>query len=626
MAEYLDMNAKPAQMTQEALSQDPEEEREVKFVLARLEEGTKAREEFDKDWPLWREFYKGKQFRRRTIAGKPEAVFNISRSTIQSTIPILTDARPGFNIGPKEPRDYQFADMLSKACGHIWEQRTADHTLVEALMDSQIISAGIWKIPWNRDLEDGLGDVDIQCINPDDIFVPKFSVDFNKNCPWVIHRTVKSVGELRKLFPDKADAIQPDGKPDQDQLKQKTMDGDITLVSPVDQKSKVRQPFSPMPGDEKLCEVLECWVDSEHLDEYEEFFEGKSEEPQYKKKYPNGKLITVLPQQRLLLQAVENPYSDGQAPFVRFVDTILPRQFWGEGEIEPLMDVQKMINKVLATIMDWMNMHANAPWLNPSTSGLDPTQLTNAIAAVYTYQVGPNGEKPERVFPQPLPPYVAEMLQTLLRFAETISGIQEVSQGRKPTGVTAAQAIDTLQEAAQTRIRLKERNLQTSLSQAARLIVSRILQFWTTPRMIKVTGQQEWPEFFEFHVQDVENNQKQMLATPYQMDPATQTYQPQPLIQSEPSKGMFDISVESGTALPTQKAERGNLAFKLYEAQPPAIDQEALLDAVEIKDKDKILRRMQEREVMAQQAALQAAQGAPNGPNAAAAPQPAPVA
>lgn len=628
MAEYVDEHAKPPETSQGAQQQTPEESAEVKFVLARYEEGKEARKEFDQHWPMWREYYKGKTFKNRVALGKADAGFNICRSTIHSTIPILTDARPGFGVLPKDPTDYQFAENLSRVVEAVWEAREADHTLVEVLMDSQILSAGVIKVPWNVDLEDGLGDVDYQVVDPDDIFVPKQAVDFDKNCPWAIHRSRKKVGTLRKLFPQMRDAIHADTTRSTTDQKNKVFEGDVQLVSPVDTKSRIPAPFTPMPGDEELVEVLECWVDAEALEEYEEMFEPGQEQPTgYKKKYPNGKLITVIPQTRVLLQCVENPYKDRKKPFVRFVDAIMPRQFWGEGEIEPLVKIQQMVDKVMATIMDYMNMTGNPIWFNPTTSGVDAAQITNTIGQIISFTPDQNGGgQPKRDIPPPLPAYYFEFLQNLLRFADSISGIQEVTQGRKPVGVTAAQAIDTLQEAAQTRIRLKERNMNGSLTQLGRMTVSRILQFYTTPRVIKITGNSEWPEFMQFHVQDVldaqsqqPTGQTQFVAQKFTMKPGMTSYSPGPIQQSEPSKGLFDIKIQSGTAMPTHKAEQGNLAIKLYELQPPCIDQQALLETLDFPNYQQVMQRMQQR---AQEAAQQQAmnpnpEGGQDGPTPA---------
>ncbi len=634
MAEYIDTHAAPSPgLPQGAENQAPEDSAEVKFVLARFDEGKEARKEFDKDWPTYREYYKGNTMKNRVSVGKANTGFNIIRSTIQSTIPILTDSRPGFGVLPREPGDYQFADNLSKVVEAIWENRSADHTLVEVLMDSLMLSAGICKVTWNTDLEDGLGDVDLQPLDPEDIFIPKQATDFDKNCGWVLHRTRKKLGQIRRQFPDKADQIHADTNADTDKQKSKVFEGDVQLVSPVDTKSRIQPPYTPRPGDDDIVEVYECWVDADAIEEFEAMFEPGEEQPTgYKRKYPNGKLITILPQQRVLLQCVENPYKDGKKPFVRFVDAIIPRQFWGEGEAEPLMDLQKMINKVLSTIMDYMNITGNPVWFNPTSSGVDSTQITNAMGQVISYTPGANGEKPERDIPPPLPTYYFEFLQNLFKIADTISGIQDITQGRKPIGVTAAQAIDTLQEAAQTRIRLKERNNNTSLGQLGKLMVSRVLQFYSTPRVIKITGNSEWPEFMQFHVQEVldanehPTGQVQSVSTMQTMNRDPMSGKPMgyaagtPQV-SPPSKGMFDIKIQSGTAMPTAKAQQGNLAIKLYEMQPPLVDQEAVLETVDFPKYQEVMMRMQER---AQQQAQQQAMNPQPEQGGQSAPPPAP--
>ena len=46
-----------------------------------------------------------------------------------------------------------------------------------------------------------------------------------------------------------------------------------------------------------------------------------------------------------------------------------------------------------------------------------------------------------------------------MQLTDTISGIHDITQGRNPSGVTAAKAISALQEASQQIIRAKEREV-----------------------------------------------------------------------------------------------------------------------------------------------------------------------
>jgi hypothetical protein len=71
-----------------------------------------------------------------------------------------------------------------------------------------------------------------------------------------------------------------------------------------------------------------------------------------------------------------------------------------------------------------------------------------------------------------------------------------------------------------------------------------------------------------------------------------------------PVKGLPDVRVTSGSALPYAKAQKTNAAMQYYTNQ--AIDREELLKSVNWPNYEEVLRRMQEKE---QQAA--AAEGAP---------------
>jgi hypothetical protein len=243
--------------------------------------------------------------------------------------------------------------------------------------------------------------------------------------------------------------------------------------------------------------------------------------------------------------------------------------------------------------MDYSNFMGNPIWKTEAGNGVDPNRLTNQFGAVITTKDN-KIDTVKREIPPPLPQYILEFYQFLIRMAEMESGVQEVSQGRRPKGVTAAQAIESLQEAAQTRIRLKERNLQNSLSQLGKQVISLMMQYYKEPRIARITGKGEWPEFFEFFVSDAEDgrmifNQKKFV-NDKEGRPIADNDQ---FTQSQPSKGIFDVKIQSGTALPHQKTQRANVAFKLREAGD--LSREGLYDALDWPNAEEELKRLEEQ-------------------------------
>lgn len=591
----IDMNQKPETIfdSNSKIKENNPEMQEFKMIMQLYETGKQAKSEVCKDWEKRYEYYGGKQWSSTRSKDKSSPVYNIIRSTVQSILPILTDARPGFNVLPQDPTDFDFADTMSKNTESWWDNYSLDQTVIEWIMDSMIYDAGIIKVTWDGELQDGIGDVFVDPIDPRDIYVPPEARDFNKNCPWVIQVMKKSIGELKIKFPQFADKIKADINQEDHKEDIKAASTDITIVSPIDKKGS----NNPMPGqsndDRELVEVLECWLEDLTLEEYEE-----EKEVKFKKRFPRGKVITILPNQKLVLQSVENPYKHGKFPFVRLVDTLLPRKFWGEGEVKELMGIQDIINRTLSVIMDYTKFMGNPIWKIGKGTGVNPKQLTNTIGLILEINDGKLNEV-QREFPQGIPSYIINFLETMIRASETISGAGEITQGRKPTGITAAAAIDTVQEAAQTRIRLKERNLQSSLSQLGKQVISLMMQFYNVPRVARITGKTEWPEFFEFFIEEIpEEDRIKWTKKGYSFDENAKRYVPGE-IQEGVSKGVFDVKVLSGTALPFAKAQRSNIAFRLFDSQ--VIDAQELLNTLEWPNKEQVLKRIEDQKAEAKQ-------------------------
>lgn len=567
-------------------------DKDIKMAKGLMAQGKAARADVDKDWQKRIDFYHGKQWAaEKTGMYSSKPVMNIVRQSIQTQLPILTDQRPGFSVLPRDPSDFQFATMLAELVDMLWDNLAMDHTLVEVLMDEMILDGGVLKITWDHDAEDGAGEIKVDVVDPFDIFIPYGARDFGKDCDWVIHRTYKPVAQLKEQFPTFADRIRSDSS-NKDDTVTKRVSEDITLVSPTDEYSPPGMKGTQTDdGDQrKVAEVWEIWYKSEELDD-------PTEDGTVKKKYPKGALLTILPNQNLRLQKTTNPYEHGRWPFVRFVDTLLPRQFWGEGESGILMQTQRMLNKVLSHLFDYSNMMSNPVWVIEEDSGLDADKITNRIASVLMTRPGTAGKNGvRRDFAPALPPGIVDFYTLIMGMSEKVSGVTEVSQGRKPPGVTAAAALDTLEEAAQTRIRLKERNMQVSLQQMGTQIIALMMQFYTEPRVARITGQSaKWPTYFEFFIEkNPETGQYTFNKKPYNLVHAptgSQYVAGQGYEQSQTTKGVFDVKVLSGTALPFSKTSRANIAFRLFDAE--AIDQQDLLEALEWPNAEEVIQRMQ---------------------------------
>jgi len=125
-----------------------------------------------------------------------------------------------------------------------------------------------------------------------------------------------------------------------------------------------------------------------------------------------------------------------------------------------------------------------------------------------------------------------------------------------------------------------------------------MMQYYTQPRVARLTGTDVWPEFFEFFVEDLPEESKiKYTKKGYKFDEAQNRY-----IEGETtqgiSKGIFDVKILSGTALPFAKAQRSNIAFRLFDSK--VIDPEELLKTLEWPDKEQVLKRLQDAQMQQQ--------------------------
>jgi hypothetical protein len=599
---YLGANA-PIERPPESAIQPDDEVQEIKMIMAWQREAANSRSQFDKHWNERKKAYKGKTWQaQKSSDAKQTPEMNLIRVVVQTILPILTDSNPGFNVLPRDPTDIKFTQMLSDSLDSLWDRRGMPTRIVEVLMDQSILDNGVLKVLWNADLEDGHGDIDIEVKDPENIWVNKGAIDFDRECKYVIERFVKTVGEWKRMFPKDAPRINADSTSEQRQKDEGDRPtSEVTLVSPVDQdKNKNADAGEGVGDDNGYAEGWEVWYEDSTMEEFDlTDKEGNpTGEKGQKKKFPNGHLTTILPHQKIRLQSVENPNEGPNFnPYVRFVDTIMPRQFYGEGLVESLIDIQKMLNKVAQTIVEYMRLMSNPIWIADKTSGVNWDKVTNKVGLIIQKEAG---TEVRRDIPPPIPGYIFEFFRLLQGFANEVSGVHDVTQGRKPAGVTAAEAIETLQEAAHTRVRLKERNMQVSLSKLAKLVISMMLQKYRAPRYHRVAGSDaEVPTFVEFGIDDTIDGNLTINRRTWAYDPAQGKYVATPLEAAQAKKGLFDVKVQAGTSMPFAKASRSSLAIRL--AEGGFIDQTALLKTLEWEDQAQVIQRMKEEKAAAAQ-------------------------
>jgi hypothetical protein len=319
-------------------------------------------------------------------------------------------------------------------------------------------------------------------------------------------------------------------------------------------------------------------------------------------KYPNGKKIVVC--NGVVLESGPNPYDDGEWPYQRWPNYILPREFWGISEIEQLEGPQKTFNKLVSFVLDVLTLMGNPIWVVDNTSGVDTENIFNRPGLIIEKEAGSEVRREEGV---QLQPYVLQLIDRMKEWFDQVNGSNDITRGINPGGVTAASAIADLQNAAQTRIRQKSRNLDAYLQNLGQQYVSRVFQFYTAPQVFRLTNNQGVNKYFKFHVQTDETGTRKAMVENYNEQGLSQG------IKEHQARGNFDVRVTTGSSLPFNKAEKEQRLYGLFDRQ--IIDGEEVLKGLDYPNYEAIQMRMQQKAMEAAQA--QAANGPAPAPPAA---------
>jgi hypothetical protein len=581
------------------VAEQSQKDRKTVQMVEKLFRRYKAhRMNYDADWVDNYKFYRGEQWAEKRPSYRNSDVLNFTHAAVQTIIPIITDARPNIETIPENPSDFEFSEIMSQLMRAKWDRDAFSQVVAEGFVDAMIYGTAISEQQWDQELHNGLGDYRFETVDPLFCYPDPRARDVNDQFgKGFITAIPTDTAEVKKKYPQKAHMIKSDISDLDSATTAKLHMEDYRIRSSSDNYQIVQgdRPQDADNPDQTL--VITAWLHDDTMVE-EEITErdkdGKkvSKGFRQRKKYPNGRKIVIA--NKILLEDEENPYIDGKFPFAKLVDYILPREFWGEGEIAQLKGPQETINKLASYVMDILQLMGNPVWLNPVESGVDDETITNRPGLVIPWA----GEQaPQRAGGVEVQSSFFQFMDRMEKYFEKIHGINEVTQGAVPSGMSGV-AIEELQEAAQTRIRLKARNGEAWLTAVGQQFASRIMQFYSTPRIIRVTENENAAKYFKIVIDDVTDKagETRKVATIQQFE-ERQTADGVEQVAGDPQefelKGNLDIRITVGTTLPFRKAQRKAQAKELF--QLGIYDEEDLLEDLEHPRATKILEKVNQR-------------------------------
>jgi hypothetical protein len=210
--------------------------------------------------------------------------------------------------------------------------------------------------------------------------------------------------------------------------------------------------------------------------------------------FPDG-LLAVRLGRSLLAKAGPLPYyalaasgkKEPLLPHVHFPEQIVPGTAWSKTPADDLALLQEKRNQLESIVLMIMMRMGNPVWFLPEGSNV--TGFTGYPGEIIRYNaLGPNPAKPERVPGQGLPSGFLALIDKCDQDMEDAASTYEVLKGNRPPGVSAAVAIQAVQERAMSRFGSQFILWEQAWAHAGRLLLQLFRQFVTEPRLTKIQG------------------------------------------------------------------------------------------------------------------------------------------
>jgi hypothetical protein len=452
---------------------------------------------------------------------RPNPVVNYISYIIDQKAPQITQQRPSGILYPTHPDDEEAARIFTQATDVIADRCNLEQIVDEVVRTGLLLDVSWMKVYWDNKIQGGSfskmnqyqGDVVIETVDPTNLYFDPASVRV-EDCNYIIYAIPKSTEWIKEYW---------------------------GVDIPPEEAFETDVYNRPILNNNTTTQAL--------------FYEYWYRE--------DGTINVIYAAGNRVLKHIKNVYKHGRYPFVPFVAKKNRKSILGISECRNLLGNQKLLNKLVEIPVVNSLLVSNPIMLVTSTSGIDPNKVTSKPGQIWT--VRDDVDKGVRYLNPPvLGGEVFKMIDQMTQFMERIGGVYDANTGETPGGVTAASAIQLLQEQGSIPLKGITRNLYATLKEVYEQMVELIKEFYTETRYLRVMGKDGKFEFMEFNAlkyKDID----------------------------------FDIRVSAGASTPTSKAFIAQLGLDLF-SQGLLLPSEYVEMLENLPNKDKIVERLREKE------------------------------
>lgn len=529
-------------------------ENEIKKALEILERYKNEKAALDsrivKNQERWRKRYSNPLDTGKNNEERLQIHTSWLHNCIDNKVADYMDNYPEPNILAKEQSDEEMAKILSSVIPTILDEVNFEETYNKVVNYKVMNGTGVYSCIWDQSKHNGLGDIDIQQCDLLNLFW-EGGIEDIQDSPHLFRVKLVDNDILKSQYPDKADKLESRSFTKAEYVNEESIDStDKSYV--IDWYYKVN-----VNGKDIVHYVK--FVGTEILFATEN-------EPDYVDK---------------------GIYDDGLYPFV--IDVLFPiaNSCTGYGYMDLLYESQEVVDKITQANVENTIFQATPRWLIRDDADFDEKAFADTsrhfIKAGAT--LGTESILPIQV--NSIAGSSMNMYEQMIQEMKETSGNRDVSNGGTSAGVTAASAISAMQEAGSKTSRMQIRGTYRAYRNLITMIIERIRQFYDLPRTFRIIGANATQEYVT-----ITNEKLQMQATDINLDDEEQYFR----------LPCFDVEVSASKSSPYSKMANNELMVQLYQLgvfNPQNADQSlALLEALDINHKDRIVTKVQENVTM----------------------------
>jgi hypothetical protein len=180
--------------------------------------------------------------------------------------------------------------------------------------------------------------------------------------------------------------------------------------------------------------------------------------------------------------------------------TEIPNIAWGQGLVEPLLDLQRVYNSSREMVMNNVSLMSNPKWLIPKGAGLASNALVGRAGEKVFHEPG---FAPQQVPAVPLPQYVFDNITRTSTDMLDTSGIYSATLGNKPGGSLSGVAIDKLVANDLSSLQVSQNCIEEAFADLAKSVLILTKAYMTKAQMIRQLDSYGSAVFFELNEQDL---------------------------------------------------------------------------------------------------------------------------